>query len=451
MSAAAERTRSEGLIVFLVGAIQFINILDFVIPLPMGPDLARGLGFNSDQIGYVGGAYTYAAAVSGLAGSFFLDRFDRRKVVAVSMTGLVLGTLAGAFAQGLPSLMASRILAGIFGGPATSVSMSIVADVVPVERRGAALSRVAAAFSVAQVLGTPLALELSLRLGWRAPFLVTAGAGVLVVGAAVAALPPIRGHLEKGGGPVTHHQVLKEAREILGLPVVQLSYLTTAVVMAGGFILIPNISAYVQDNIGYPREHLQWLYFGGGIASFLAMMVVGRLVDRHGPFRIGLVGAIALSITVYLGFVNYPALARALAPVSAIKVSLHAGFASISIINLAGFPVLALYVAFMTSVAFRNVSYNTLASRVPQPRWRARFMSFQSTVQHLAAALAASAGAWILGKAAPGQPLQHIEVVAWLTILLTICLPVLLRAVESRVKAREQTQIDAKRSALAPS
>jgi len=283
--------------------------------------------------------------------------------------------------------------------------MSIVADVVPVERRGAALSKVMAAFSVAQVLGTPIALELSLRLGWRAPFFATAAAGLLVVGLAVMALPPMRGHLEKSGGPVPPHQSLKEAGEILRIPVVQLSYLTTAVVMAGGFILIPNISAYVQDNLGYPREHLGRLYFGGGIASFAAMMVVGRLVDRHGPFRIGLVGAIALSVTVYVGFVDYPA----------------------------GLPVLALYVAFMLSAAFRNVSYNTLASRVPEPRWRARFMSFQSAVQHLASATGA-AGSTLLLTELPGQKLAGMEQVALLSMGLTLTLPLFFFAVERGVK-----------------
>ena len=59
------RVRSEGLIVLLVGAIQFINILDFVIPMPMGPDLAHGLGIPNSQIGLIGGSYTAAAAVSG--------------------------------------------------------------------------------------------------------------------------------------------------------------------------------------------------------------------------------------------------------------------------------------------------------------------------------------------------------------------------------------------------
>jgi len=426
LSAAAdapERARSEGLIVLLVGAIQFINILDFVIPLPMGPDLARGLGFGTNQIGLVGGAYTAAAAVSGLVGSFFLDRFDRRKVVAVAMTGLVMGTVAGGFARGLASLMAARILAGLFGGPATSVSLSIVADVVPVERRGAALSKVTAAFSVAQILGVPIALELGRRLGWRAPFFFTAGAGVLVVGTAISWLPPMRAHLQRGGH-VPFEQAVREVKEILVRPVVQLSYLTTAVVMAGGFILIPNISAYVQDNLGYPRAMLWSLYASGGVASLVSMQLVGRLVDRYGAFRVALLGAGALSATVYVGFINYPA----------------------------GFPIRAIYVAFMTSTAFRNVAYNTLVSRVPRPQWRARFMSLQSSVQHVSSALGASASSWILGATPPGQRLVHVDVVAEICVLLTLVLPLLMRAVENRVNARDRAEKEASpRSALAPS
>ena len=127
---------SERTIVFLVGAIQFVNILDFMMVMPLGPDFARALGFSASHIGYVGGAYTAAACVAGLVGALFLDRFDRRSALAVCMAGLIAGTAAGGFATGLPSLMAARVLAGAFGGPATSISLAIVADAIPAERRG---------------------------------------------------------------------------------------------------------------------------------------------------------------------------------------------------------------------------------------------------------------------------------------------------------------------------
>ena len=101
---------SERMLVFLVGAVQFVNILDFMMVMPLGPDFATALDIPMSKIGYIGGSYTAAAAISGLLGSVVLDRFDRRKALAVAMLGLVVGTAAGAFAVGLWSLLAARIL-----------------------------------------------------------------------------------------------------------------------------------------------------------------------------------------------------------------------------------------------------------------------------------------------------------------------------------------------------
>jgi predicted MFS family arabinose efflux permease len=85
--------------------------------MPLGPDLGRTLAIPSSSLGLIGGSYTAAAAVSGVAGAFFLDRYDRRKALGVALAGLVLATLSGALATGLWSLIATRILAGCFGGP----------------------------------------------------------------------------------------------------------------------------------------------------------------------------------------------------------------------------------------------------------------------------------------------------------------------------------------------
>src|ERR1700682_672390 len=137
MSSMPSPARRALAVVLLVAAVQFVNILDFVMVMPMGPDFAAALGIPSSRLGLIGGSYTAAAAVAGLVSSFFLDRFDRRAALGIAMLGLVLGTALGGLATGLGTLMMARMVAGAFGGPATSLSLSIVADVVPPEPRGA--------------------------------------------------------------------------------------------------------------------------------------------------------------------------------------------------------------------------------------------------------------------------------------------------------------------------
>lgn len=392
------RKVSERAVVFLIGAVQFVNITDFVMVMPLGPDFARALDIPTSQLGVIGASYTWAASLAGLAGSFFLDRFDRRKVLALSMLGLVVGTVAGGFATSLTTLVLARVFAGAFGGPATSISLSIIADVVPPERRGRAMGAVFTAFSIASVLGVPAALYVAERGGWRIPFFLVGGIGFLLMALAIWLLPPMTGHL-KG---------LLDAQAqgygFLRRPLVWLSYTLTFVTMASGFVLIPNISAYVQQNLGYPRDRIALLYAVGGVASFIVLRLGGLLVDWWGSFKVGSFGILAFVASVYVGFVDYR-----------------------------GLPVLLLFVLFMSSTGFRNVAYNTLASKVPRPAERARFMSLQSSVQHLASGLGAYLSSVILIEA--HGVLVHVDQLAWITIGSSLAIPVLLFLVERRVRA----------------
>src|SRR5262245_23447664 len=390
---------SERRIVFLVGAVQFVNILDFMIVMPLGPDFARALGIPSAQLGMIGGSYTAAAAIAGLLGSLFLDRFDRRSALAVSMFGLALGTLAGAFGVGLKSLMAARVLAGMFGGPATSLALSIVADVLPPERRGKAMGAVMGAFAAASVLGVPAGLELARQGGWRLPFIAVAALGIVLTAGAAFLLPPLRMHLAARRAPPSF-------ASLLGRRQVALSYAMTAVVMAAGFVVIPNISAYIQFNLGYPRARLGLLYLAGGALSFFALRLFGALTDRYGATRVGTARSVSLLVISYLWFVAPPA----------------------------GLPVLVTFAGFMVSMSMRNVPYQTLTSKVPTPAERARFMSIQSAVQHLASAAGAFISSQLLTERPDGR-LEGMPRIAALSMALTALVPFMMWIVERGLSA----------------
>jgi predicted MFS family arabinose efflux permease len=390
---------SERLLVFLIGAVQFVNILDFVMVMPLGPDFARALGIPLSQLGLIGGSYTLAAAAAGLLGSLFLDRFDRRSALAVAMAGLAVGTFAGGLATGLHSLLAARVLAGLFGGPATSLSLSIVADAVPTERRGKALGAVMGALSVAAVLGVPASLKLAGWAGWRAPFFAVAGLGLLITAGTIALLPRMRDHLT-----APRADNVSRAAPPLFRRTVVLSYAMTAVTMGAGFLVLPNLSAYMQVNLGLPRSSLPTLYGIGGVLSFVSLRAVGLLVDRLGSFWVGTAGSLLFFAASWLFFVDVPS---------------HP-------------PVLLLFLFLFFALSVRNVAYSTLTSKVPGPRERARFMSFQSAVQHLASSAGAITSSLVLAEG-PDHHLLHMRQLAALSLTLTSALPGLLWVVERAV------------------
>jgi predicted MFS family arabinose efflux permease len=394
--------RSERSIIGVLGAVQFVNILDFMMVMPMGPDFALALDIPESKLGLIGGAYTAAAAVSGLVGALFLDRFERRKALTIAMIGLVLGTIAGGFATGFGTLLLARIVAGAFGGPATSLSLSIVADVVPPERRGKAMGALFGAFAAASVLGVPLGLELAARISWQAPFFAVAAIGVVVVLGARVLLPVLDGHLKRVGTLPS-----PPLGEILLQPIVISSYLMTAVGMSAGFILIPNISGYLQHNLSFPRSQIGVMYLIGGVVSFFVTRLAGILVDRVGSFRVGTLGTSLLCLTTFAGFVLHPP------PV----------------------PVWAVFIAFFMAMGFRNVAYQTLTSKVPKPMERARFMSIQSAVQHIASALGAGLSTLLLTQT-PDRKLVGMPLVAGIMIGISMLLPVIMYLVEKQVRAR---------------
>jgi predicted MFS family arabinose efflux permease len=392
---------SERFMLLLVSAVQFVNILDFMIVMPLGPDFAKELGIPISRLGLIGGSYTGAAAISGALGSKFLDRFDRRDALAVTMFGLVLGTVSAGFAWNLPTLMLARVIAGAFGGPATSVALSVIADIVPPARRGRALGIVMGAFAVASVFGVPLSLELARLGGWRMPFFAVAAMGLVVAGGAIFKMPALKLHF-------AHTEPRSRIFTFLREPAVTFSLCATLSVMLSTFSVIPNMSAYIQHNRGYPREHLGALYLVGGSVSYVAMRAAGAYIDKFGATVLASVGTVLLVATLAAEFVY----------------------------EWSALPVMAMFVALMTAMALRNVSLNTTSSRVPRPHERARFMSLQSAVQHVGAAIGAMSSSSLLEER-PDERLSGMRVVATFSIAMAFGLPLLLRLVERQLQQRE--------------
>jgi predicted MFS family arabinose efflux permease len=394
----------ERKILVLLAAVTFVNILDFVMVIPLGPQFAQGLGMATSRLGLLGTSYTGAAAVAGLVGTLFLDRFDRRSALAVTMLGLMSATAAGGLARSYNMLLGARVLAGAFGGPASSIGLAILTDVIAPERRGKALGQVMGAFSVASVVGVPVGVMLANWAGWRAPFFVVAGMGLVLVIGAMVLMPPLRGHLDRP-------RLAVERRSLSAFivdPTVLLALLGMACLHLGSFVLILNLAAWVQANLGYPQADMWKPYFVGGLISFVTMRAGGILADRRGPLPIIALGSALFAAVVAVSFLPHRS----------------------------WLPVLGVFVGFMLANSFRMVAMNTLSTRVPLPTERARFMSAQSAAQHTAAAAGGAISAALLTNG-PGGVLVGMDRLGMLSIALTALVPAFVWLVTERLRRRE--------------
>ncbi len=149
---------NERRLLLLLAAVQFTIILDFLIIMPLGPQYMRVFHITPGQFGIIVSSYAISAGVSGLAAGLFLDRLDRKHGLLGIYLGFAVGTFLCALAPTYPLLVAARVVAGAFGGVAGGLILAIVGDVVPAERRGAAMGIVMSSFSAASVCGVPIGL-----------------------------------------------------------------------------------------------------------------------------------------------------------------------------------------------------------------------------------------------------------------------------------------------------
>src|SRR5262245_17292600 len=148
-------TRRHWMLLLVLASVQFCHVFDFIIMVPLGPALEKSLDVNTRMFGLLVSSYGFAACVTALLMSRYVDRFDRKRSLLFLFGGFILGTLLCAVAPDYWMLLAGRLIAGGFGGVIGASILTIVGDAFPPERRATATGAVMSAFSVASIAGVP--------------------------------------------------------------------------------------------------------------------------------------------------------------------------------------------------------------------------------------------------------------------------------------------------------
>ena len=390
---AGERT-----LVLVLAAIQFTHIMDFMIMMPLGPQLMRVMLISPQQFGILVSAYTLTAAVAALAVAFYTDRFDRRQTLLFLYAGFVISTLLCGIAPGYNELLTARAVAGAFGGVAGATVHSIIGDAIPENRRGAATGMIMSAFALSSIIGVPIGLVLAAHFSWRAPFLLLVAVSVLVFLLTWRILPPMRSHIVAGEA----HRPLEQMRSVLGTANHLRAFVFMFALMFAGFSVIPFISPYMVANVGLKETDLPYLYLFGGLATAFSSRYIGKLADRYGKRQIftliGLISIAPLLITTNL-------------PPAPVWVAICAS------------------VIFMVFVSGRFVPAMALVISSVEPRLRGGFMSINSAIQQLGLGAASFLAGTIIGHGAGGTLTNY-----WLVGLIAVGATLLAIALAWRVE-----------------
>jgi predicted MFS family arabinose efflux permease len=145
---------------------------------PFAPTLSRGLGVPLTAITSLI-AVNQATAVLGLFFGPIADRLGYRLMMLTGMTLLVAGMFAGGLFPFYGVILIALFLAGLGKSMFDPALQAYVSERVPFHRRGLVIGFLEFSWAGSTLLGIPLIAILIDRLGWRAPFFVMGGLGVL--------------------------------------------------------------------------------------------------------------------------------------------------------------------------------------------------------------------------------------------------------------------------------
>lgn len=379
----------------MLAFLQFAVILDFMLMSPLGAMIMPALAITPRQFGLAVSAYAFSAGTAGLLTAGFADRFDRKKLLLFFYGGFVVGTLWCGLAQSFESLLAARIITGLFGGVIGSVVFAITTDLFPPQMRGRVMGFIQTAFAASQVLGLPFGLYLSNHWDWHAPFLAMAAIG-LAGGLAVAwRLQPVAEHLKlpHERNPWNHLlQTVTERRHWI-------AFALTALLSTGGFMLMPFGSAYTVNNLGIDLHSLPTVYLVTGLCTIVFGPLIGRAADRFGKFRVFTLGT-ALTVVMVLVYTH-------LGPVA--------------------LPVLiAVNATMFVGIFSRMIPFQALVASVPAATQRGSFNAISASLQQLSGGVASVVAGHIVAQGAGGR-LEHFEVVGYVVVATSLLSVLLLR------------------------
>jgi len=256
--------------VLILTAIAFFRVA-------LLPEIGRDLSMSTFQLGAVTTVFAVGRLIADLPGGHFADRLRATSLIALSATGVALGSLVLGLSVATLTVYGAAFVLGVSSATTNATGMTFFSNVAGPGRRGTSMAVFSAALLGGQAVGPAVAGLISAAGGWRLAMLVGA------VGAAATALVlhmarprrPAPDSLGPVGGSRPHGT--KSPR--LG-SLVLLQSVSFAVFFTLGAVpqtLVPLIGA---DDLGLTTAAIGLALGLGGLARFVGAIVGGRLSDR---------------------------------------------------------------------------------------------------------------------------------------------------------------------------
>src|SRR6266540_1984792 len=174
---------------FAISSIAlFMVTLDNLVVTTAIPVIREDLHASLSSLEWTVNAYTLTFAVLLLTGAALGDRFGRRRVFAVGIGIFTLGSIAAALAPSVDTLNLARAFQGLGGAIVMPLTLTILSNAVPAEKRGLALGAWGGISGLAVAFGPLVGGAITQGIAWQWIFWLNVPIGVLLIPLALSRL-----------------------------------------------------------------------------------------------------------------------------------------------------------------------------------------------------------------------------------------------------------------------
>ncbi len=253
---------------------------------PILPVLASDLQVGIAEVVLLSSAYSFALAVMQLLFGPVGDAWGKLRVLRGTLLLVVASLLLMAVAWNYPAALAARVLGGALAGGVIPVSLALISERIPVERRQAALGPFVASMLGGQMIGAAMSGVLVDLASWRIVFAVCAAVatGAMLLNMAwLGAARENRARFSFGGAFANYRLIVLavSSRTVLVTLILEGVFILGVIPFIGGMVLLHQAGGSSAAGITIGTFAI------GGVAFGFA---VRRIVATLGPWHMLRVG-----------------------------------------------------------------------------------------------------------------------------------------------------------------
>ncbi|WP_370452774.1 MFS transporter [Kribbella sp. VKM Ac-2568] len=171
----------------------FLTSLDVVVVATALPTLRSDLHASLSDLEWTINAYNLVFACLMLTGASLGDRFGRRRLYVLGLLVFTAGSAAAALSSTAGELIASRVLQGVGAAVLMPLTLTLISNAFPVEKRGAAIGIWGGVSGLGVAAGPVLGGAIVEGISWQWIFWINVPVGLVVAALSTRLLKESRG------------------------------------------------------------------------------------------------------------------------------------------------------------------------------------------------------------------------------------------------------------------